>query len=89
MTRFQPGQSGVGVAELEPQPTAHNGSELAPGSDARASPLIPLWEGWSRDDAAMLGGFTIIGCSLPPGDPYVLQVVHRIGTAYGSGRNAT
>lgn len=50
------------------------------------SPLIPLWEGWGRDDAAMLGGFTIIGCSLPPGDPYVLQVVHRIGTAYGSGR---
>lgn len=49
------------------------------------SPLIPLWDGLGRN-GAMLGGFVVIGCSLPPGDPYVLQVAHGIGTDYGSGR---
>ena len=34
----------------------------------------------------MLGGLTVIGSSLPPGDPYVLQVVHHIATDYVAGR---
>lgn len=50
-----------------------------------ASPLIPLWDGLGRN-AAMLGGFVVIGCSLPPGDPYVLQVAHAISTTYGANR---
>jgi hypothetical protein len=35
----------------------------------------------------MLGGFTVIGCSLPPGDPYVVQLVHHIATDYAAGRS--
>jgi hypothetical protein len=49
------------------------------------SPLIPLWDGLGRY-AYMLGGFTVIGCSLPPGDPYVLRLVHHIATDYAAGR---
>jgi len=45
------------------------------------SPLVPLWDGIGLY-AYMLGGFTVIGCSLPPGDPYVLQLVHHIATDY-------
>ena len=36
--------------------------------------------------AYMRGGFNVIGCSLPAGDPYVLQVVHHIATDYMAGR---
>jgi hypothetical protein len=36
--------------------------------------------------AYMLGGFTVIGCSLPAGDPYVVQLVHHIATDYAAGR---
>lgn len=45
------------------------------------SPLIPLWDGVGMY-SYMLGGFTVIGCSLPPGDPYVLQLAHHIATDY-------
>src|SRR5207245_1101317 len=36
--------------------------------------------------AYMLGGFSVIGCSLPRGDPYVTQLIHHIATDYASGR---
>jgi hypothetical protein len=61
---------------------------LLPPSTAKPlarSPLVPLWEGIGQY-AYMRGGFTIIGCSLPPGDPYVLQLVHQIATDYVAGR---
>jgi hypothetical protein len=49
------------------------------------SPLVPLWDGIGLF-AYMLGGFTVIGCSLPPGDPYVLHLVHHIATDYAHDR---
>jgi hypothetical protein len=61
---------------------------LMPPSSAKpmaGSPLVPLWNGVGLF-AYMLGGFSVIGCSLPPGDPYVLQVVHHIATDYVAGR---
>jgi hypothetical protein len=61
---------------------------LMPPSRAKplaASELVPLWDGVGLY-SYMLGGFTIIGCSLPPGDPYVVQLVHHIATDYVAGR---
>lgn len=61
---------------------------LMPPSRAKplaSSELVPLWDGVGLH-AYMLGGFTVIGCSLPPGDPYVLQLVHSIATDYVAGR---
>lgn len=61
---------------------------LLPPSTAKplaGSPLIPLWDGIGLY-AYMRGGFSVIGCSLPPGDPYVLQLVHHIATDYVAGR---
>lgn len=46
---------------------------LMPPSQAKplaASELVPLWDGVGLY-SYMLGGFTVIGCSLPPGDPYI------------------
>lgn len=63
---------------------------LMPPSTAKplaGSPLVPLWNGVGLY-AYMRGGFSVIGCSLPPGDPYVLQVVHHIATDYVSGRKS-
>jgi hypothetical protein len=62
---------------------------LLPPSTAKPlarSELIPLWNGAGLY-AYMYGGFTVIGCSLPPGDPYVVQLVHHIATDYASGRS--
>jgi hypothetical protein len=63
-------------------------SILMPPSTAKplaSSELVPLWDGVGNF-SYMLGGFTVIGCSLPPGDPYVLQLVHHIATDYVAGR---
>jgi hypothetical protein len=49
------------------------------------SPFRGLWEGlplW----ASMWGAFSVVGCSLPPADPYAKQVLYRIGHGYGYGR---
>jgi hypothetical protein len=35
---------------------------------------------------ALWGGFSIIGCSLPPADPYTKQALYRIGREFGYGR---
>lgn len=62
---------------------------LMPPSTAkplRGSELVPLWDGVGIY-AYMLGGFTVIGCSLPRGDPYLLQLIHHIAVDYASGRN--
>ena len=61
---------------------------LMPPSTAKPmanSPLVPLWNG-AGTFAYMRGGFNVIGCSLPPGDPYVLQLIHHIATDYAAGR---
>lgn len=61
---------------------------LMPPSTAkplRGSELVPLWDGVGLY-AYMLGGFTVIGCSLPRGDPYLLQLIHHIAVDYASGR---
>lgn len=61
---------------------------LLPPSTAKplgGSPLAGFWDG-TRTFAYMLGGLTVIGCSLPRGDPYVLQLVHHVATDYASGR---
>jgi hypothetical protein len=63
---------------------------LMPPSQAKplaASELVPLWDGVGLF-SYMLGGFTVIGCSLPFGDPYVLQLVHHVVTDYVAGRKA-
>lgn len=62
---------------------------LMPPSTAKPlarSPLVPLWDGAGLY-AYMLGGFSVIGCSLPAGDPYVLQLAHHIATDYAAGRS--
>lgn len=62
---------------------------LMPPSKAKplaTSPLVPLWDGVGLY-SYMLGGFNVIGCSLPPGDPYVVQLVHHISTDYAAGRS--
>lgn len=61
---------------------------LMPPSTAKplsGSALVPLWRGLTRG-AHILGGFNVIGTSLPPGDSYVVQVVHHIATDYAAGR---
>lgn len=61
---------------------------LLPPSTAKPlarSELVPLWDGVGLY-SYMLGGFTVIGASLPPGDPYVAQLIHHIATDYASGR---
>jgi hypothetical protein len=61
---------------------------LFPPSRAKplaGSPLIPLWRGVGLY-SYMLGGVTVIGCSLPAGDPYVVQLIHHIATDYAAGR---
>ena len=63
---------------------------LMPPSTAKplaSSALVPLWDGAGLY-AYMLGGLTVIGCSLPQGDPYVLQLVHHVATDYVAGRVA-
>jgi hypothetical protein len=63
---------------------------LLPPSTAKplaGSALIPMWDGLETY-SYMLGGFTIVGCSLPKGDPYVVQVVHHIATDYLAGRKS-
>jgi len=52
----------------------------------REDALVPLWDGAGLY-AYMLGGFGIIGCSMPAGDPYILQLVHHIATDYAAGRS--
>jgi hypothetical protein len=66
---------------------AHPTLLLAPSSakPLAGSPLIPLWDGVGNY-AYSFAGFTVIGCSLPPGDPYVLQLAYDVGTNYGSAR---
>ena len=86
------------VAVIPPQALPHyyaernfwwrNPTLLMPPSTAKplaGSPLIPLWDGVGLY-AYTLGGFTVIGCSLAPGDPYVLQLVHHIATDYAYNR---
>lgn len=61
---------------------------LLPPSTAKplaGSPLVPFWDGVGLY-SYMLGGFSVIGCSLPPGDPYVLQLVHHVATDYIAGK---
>ncbi|MGZ6609194.1 MAG: hypothetical protein ACXVFI_19255 [Solirubrobacteraceae bacterium] len=63
---------------------------LMPPSRAKplaASELVPLWDGAGLY-SYMLGGLTVIGCSLPPGDPYMVQLMHHIATDYVAGREA-
>jgi SIR2-like domain len=60
---------------------------LAP-SDAKqlyGSPFRGLWEGLPLG-ASLWGAFSIVGCSLPPADPYARQVLYRVGRDYGYGR---
>lgn len=48
------------------------------------SPLIPLWRGIGQSKGTeWLRGFTMIGCSLPAGDPYIKQLAHHLATVYG------
>lgn len=47
--------------------------------------LRSFWEGLPLG-GAMWGGFSIVGCSLPPADPYTQQALYRIGLEYGYGR---
>lgn len=67
--------------------SAHPTLLMAPSSakPLAASPLIPLWDGVGNY-AYMLAGFNVIGCSLPPGDPYVLQLAYDVGTDDGAAR---
>lgn len=65
-----------------------NPTLLLPPSTAKplaGSALIPLWDGVGLY-AYMLGGFTVIGCSLAAGDPYVKQLAYHIATDYVMGR---
>jgi len=49
------------------------------------SPFRGLWEGLPAA-ASLWGAFSIVGCSLPPADPYAKQVLYRIGRGYHWGR---
>jgi hypothetical protein len=49
------------------------------------SPFRGLWDGLPLG-ASLWGAFSIVGCSLPPADPYAKQVLHRIGRGYRYGR---
>ena len=49
---------------------------------ARSS-LVPLWHGLAQGSSSR-GTLIVIGCSLPPGDPYVLQVAHSIAAGVGA-----
>jgi hypothetical protein len=63
-------------------------SLLLPPSTAKPlarSPLVPIWRGIGTG-AGWLGGFIMIGCSLPPGDPYVKQFVYQNVTEYAIAR---
>lgn len=44
-----------------------------------------FWEGLPLG-GSLWGGFSIIGCSLPPVDPYAKQVLYQIGRGYAYGR---
>lgn len=46
--------------------------------------LVPMWDGAGLF-AHLLAGFTVIGCSLPPADPYVLHLVYDIAVNYAAG----
>jgi len=61
---------------------------LFPPSTAKplaGSALIPLWNGLGLY-AYMTGGFNIVGCSLPPGDPYIKQLAYNVATDYARNR---
>jgi hypothetical protein len=49
------------------------------------SQLIPIWDGIGTH-GSWLSGFSIIGCSFPKGDPYVIQLADQIAFAYAAGR---
>jgi hypothetical protein len=49
------------------------------------SPFRGLWEGLPLG-GSLYGGFSVVGCSLPPADPYAKQVLYRIGRDFGYGR---
>lgn len=51
------------------------------------SNLVPLWHGLAQG-SSLRGTLIVIGCSLPPGDPYVLQVAHSIASGVGSSLDA-
>lgn len=44
-------------------------------------PLRLLWGGLTLFPGVW-GGLVVIGCSLPPGDPYTLQVLYELATGY-------
>jgi hypothetical protein len=48
-------------------------------------PLRGYWEGLPLG-ASLWGGFSIVGCSLPPADPYTKQALYRIGRDFAYGR---
>lgn len=87
----------IGVIESEHLASYYNDNRsfysnpplLLPPSIAKPlarSPLIPLWRGIGRD-AGWLAGFTMIGCALPPGDPYVKQLIYELATQYSEAKN--
>jgi SIR2-like domain len=47
--------------------------------------LRGFWEGLPLG-GALWGGFSIVGCSLPPADPYTKQALYRIGRSFAYGR---
>lgn len=57
---------------------------LFPPSSAKPlgkSPLIPIWRGIGMA-SNWYSGLNMIGCSLPPGDPYVKQLIYQIATEF-------
>jgi hypothetical protein len=48
------------------------------------APFRGLWEGLPLG-GSLWGAYSIVGCSLPPADPYAKQVLYRIGRDYGYG----
>jgi hypothetical protein len=49
-------------------------------------PLRGFWEGLPLG-GSLWGGFSIVGCSLPPADPYTKQALYRIGREFAYGRD--
>jgi hypothetical protein len=49
------------------------------------APMRGFWAGLPLG-ASGWGGFSIIGCSLPPADPYTKQALYRIGRDFAYGR---